>query len=499
MNFSDIRAIQQIAESNIDPRSALVQQAGDRVLQEYHGGLMVPLVATLAGAGYCLSVMASPPLAIAVGLVGGWYMIDRVRQGEKAFDDIENGRLERYLNEQQRRVLAQLPPVEDAPVLAVATPQAVDVAAVPVDTIAAPPVSAQWNSQQWALWNRLMADCPELRYALMCKLLVVSGPQQTGKSSLASAIAYLRSYLLGWPTVAVTPHVDGQKLFAGVVVGSGGDFDAIQAFYSDLVENLRLGGDRQSLVIDELTQYSNGHEELGQSLVRTALSESDKHGIAPILINHARTVSAGFSNIKGMKDLIDSSAIQLTRQYGETPWGEQTRSASVRMTRPGHSETIITLPDWLHLPTLQQQYPMVAIATDKGESQTATTPAAPPVQSQPQAEEANPFQLTAEILERLYEVKPADVELGSAVDEPGDEPRDPDIAALEGLPKELRAIACFAHRRGEWITARQARSGIHILRTTQISTEKIRGFFQQLASQGIGCVEGEGEALRYRC
>ncbi|MEP1079850.1 hypothetical protein NDI52_31055 [Leptolyngbya sp. PL-A3] len=47
MNFSDIKAIQQIADSNIDPRSALVQQAGDRVLQEYHGSLMFPLVGHL--------------------------------------------------------------------------------------------------------------------------------------------------------------------------------------------------------------------------------------------------------------------------------------------------------------------------------------------------------------------------------------------------------------------------------------------------------------------
>lgn len=495
MNFSDIKAIQQIAESNIDPRSALVQQAGDRVLQEYHGGLMVPLVATLAGAGYCLSVLASAPLAIAVGLLGGWYMIDRVRQGEKAFDDIENGRLERYLNEQQRRVLAQLPPVEDVPVLTAATPQAVEVAAVPVGTIAAPPVSAQWNPQQWALWNQLMADCPDLRYALMCKLLVVSGPQQTGKSSLASAIAYLRSYLLGWPTVAVTPHRDGQQLFAGVVVGAGGDFDAIQAFYSDLVENLRMGGDRQSLVIDELTQYSNGHEELGQSLVRTALSEADKHGIAPILINHARTVSAGFSGIKGMRDLLDNSAIQLTRQYGETPWGEQTRSADVKMARPGQPETILTIPDWLHLPTLQQHYPLASTSQDLGPS---PIPAAPAPQSQPQ-DEPNPFQLTTEMLEKLYhQTSPADVEPPAVVDEQ-DELNAPGTNVLEGLPRELRAIAQFAHRRGEWIAAREARSGIHILKTTQISTEMIWGYFRQLAAHSIGCVEGEGENTRYRC
>lgn len=496
MNFSDIRAIQQIADSGLDPHTALVQQAGDRVLQDYHGSLMVPLVATLGGVGYCLSILASAPLAIAAGLVGGMYMIDKVRRGERAFDDIENGRIERYLNESQRRVLAQLEAAHDTPAVGSSDLQTIDTVAVPAhSSITPPPIADHWTELQWQLWQRLVADCPDLRFVLMGKLVVVSGPQQCGKSSLASAIAYVRSYLLGWPTIAVTPHRDGQKLFAGVVVGAGGDFDAIQAFYSDLVENLRLGGDRQSLVIDELTKYTNGHEELGQAIVRTALSESDKHGIAPILINHARTVSAGFSGVKGMRDLIDNSAIQLTRQYGETPWGEQTRSAEVKMARPGQPEMILTIPDWLYLPILQQHYSLAPTNEAREPSSISAVPA-PPLQPQ---EEPNPFQLTTEMLEKLYhQTSPVEVEPPTSMDEQG-KINELDSDVLEELPRELRAIAQFAHRRGEWITAREARSGIHMLKTTQITTEMIRGYFRQLAEQGIGCVEGEGETTRYRC
>ncbi|WP_348256978.1 hypothetical protein [Leptolyngbya sp. PL-A3] len=443
-----------------------------------------PLVATLGGVGYCLSVLASGPLAIAVGLLGGWYMVDKVKRGEKAFDDIENGRIERYLNESQRRVLAQLPPVID-PLLSPSTAstpqtqQTVDAVVTAVD-VTAPPISEQWSGQQWQLWQRLVKDCPELRYALMCKLLVVSGPQQTGKSSLASAIAYLRSYLMGWPTIAVTPHVDGEKIFDGRVVGAGSNFESIQEFYTDLVENFTMGGDRQSLVIDELTQYTNEHKRLGQSLVRTALSESDKHGIAPILINHAKTLSGGFAGIEGVRELLDSSAIQLTRQYGETPWGEQTRSAEVRISRPGHNETTITIPDWLYLDTLQQQYPIEAIAT-----KTPAQVAAPaPVEPQQQPEPANPFEMTAEVLERLYEASP------NASTAPDDQ--------LVKLPLELRAIAEFAHRQNRWVTAREVRSGIPSLKEGKVSTEVIRGYFRQLASQGLGAVDGEGDRLKYR-
>ncbi|MEP1079318.1 hypothetical protein NDI52_28320 [Leptolyngbya sp. PL-A3] len=497
MNFSDLKAIQQIADSGLDPYSALVQQAGDRILQQYHGSLMLPLVATLGGVGYCLSVLASPPLAIAVGMLGGTYMLDRVKRGERAFDDIENGRIEQYLSEAQRRVLAQLPsaPENAATPVASTLSQTLDVGSVAVvATITPPPISQHWTDLQWQLWNRLMADCPELRFVLMGKLVVVSGPQQCGKSSLASAIAYLRSYLLGWPTIAVTPHCDGQKIFAGVVVGAGGDFDAIQSFYTNLVDNFQMGGDRQSLVIDELTQYNNGHEELGQSIVRTALSESDKHGIAPILINHARTVSAGFSNIKGMKDLIDNSAVQLTRQYAETDWGEQTRSAQVRMSRPGKGEVVLIVPDWLHLPTLQEQYPLEAIAPIKASPSSATVPvfpAQPTLQAQ-QREEPNPFQFTSDMVERLYEASPA-AEMEEAGDDSG-----LGAVALDGLSKELQAIASFAHRRNDWIKASDVRGRVRLFRSTQYSPDDIRTYFCQLAEQGLGTVDGEGEMLKYR-
>ncbi|MEP1079585.1 hypothetical protein NDI52_29695 [Leptolyngbya sp. PL-A3] len=276
-------------------------------------------------------------------------------------------------------------------------------------------------------------------------------------------------------------------------MGAGGDFDAIQAFYTDLVDNFQMGGDRQSLIIDELTQYNNGYEELGQSIVRTALSESDKHGIAPVLINHARTISAGFSNIKGMKDLIDNSAVQLTRQYEETPWGEQTRSPQVKLARPSKSEIILTVPDWLYLDTLKAEYPIAPVEVS---SQGAAVSAAPPAAQQ--SEPVNPFQITPEILERLYQASPADVESAAVEDESEDDGRVLDTKVLERLPKELREIVKFSHKRNGWVTARDVKSRVWMFRNAQVTTETIRGYFQQLVGQGLGCVEGADENLKYR-
>jgi len=492
MNFGDIEAIKQIEKSNIDPRSALVQMAGDKVLRDYHGSLFTPLIVTLGAAGYALSVMASPPLAIAIALAGGWIMVDKVQRGERAFDDIENGRLEKYLNEAQRKVLAQLPPVEGL-ASQPALPAAVDVPAVPVGAIAAPPVSAQWTPQQWALWNRLMGECPDMRFVLMAKLVVVSGPQQCGKSSLASAIAYARSFLLGWDSTAVTPHVDGASIFHGRVIGSGRRFGEIQAFYENLVDNFSMGSDRQSLVIDELSQYTDEHQPLGQNLVRSAVTEADKHGINCILINHAKTLSGGFSGIKGFRELLDNSCVQLTRQYDETDWGEQVRSPQVTVSRPGKAEITLTVPDWFWLPILQQDYPMEAIAPVEApttSSQVASV--APPPHPQQQDEVPNPFQLTPEMLERLYQNSP------DTQSERGNDELTVDPAILSELDKALRALVIFAHKKGDWVTASDIRSGVRIYRNTQITAEDIRDDFRSLAANGIGVVDGEGESLKYR-
>lgn len=458
-NFADLEAIRLIEKSQISPENALVQQAGDRVLQQYHGGLWLPLLSTLTGSAYAFSVMASPPLGIAIAAVGLLHMVDKVRQGERAFDEIENGRFDRYLNEQQRRILEA---IKDAPT-APALPSAVEGGTMP-----APPIARDWNEQQWRLWNAIARDCPELRYPLQSKLVVISGPQQTGKSSLAAAIAYCRSFLFGWPATAITPHPDGLKIFDGQVIGHGRNFSAIEAFYEAMVEGFSMGGDRRSLIIDELTQYQGDHAELGKALVRTALSESDKHGYAPILLNHAKTLSAGFAGIKGMRELIDNSALQLTRQYQETEWGEMVRSPVVEMVRPGQEAIAIRIPDWLYLPHLRGRYPMpaaaVAAATDT-ERQVE-----PP---------ANPFQLTPDMLQRIYDASPSEEEL------PAD------------LPSEAAAIAQYAaRRRGEWVKARDCQR--NITKFGGYSADQVREWFTMLAARGIGEASGEGESLKYR-
>lgn len=228
----------------------------------------------------------------------------------------------------------------------------------------APAESADWDAQQWTLWNDLMAACPDLRYALRANVVVVSGPQQTGKSSLAGAIAYARHYLFGWEAIATTPHQDGKTVFGGIrVIGANHRFEAIQDFYDEMVDNFSLGAKMRSLVVDELTQYVGEWQKLGQALTRTSISEAKKHGWRPILINHAATLSSGFAGLTGVRDLLDNSAVQFVRYYGYSPDGEQGLTQQVSLTIPGVCvNRSIMLPEWFYLEELRRRFPIATPA-----------------------------------------------------------------------------------------------------------------------------------------
>ncbi|MBF2088488.1 MAG: hypothetical protein IGR90_06220 [Synechococcales cyanobacterium K32_A2020_035] len=356
--------------------------------------------------------------------------------------------------------------------------------------IVAPPMSKDWKAQQWELWNRITKDCPTIRYLIFANLIVISGPQQTGKSSLASAIAYTRSILTGKPTQAITPHIDGATVFKGAeVIGHGGNFEAIDAWYKDLKEGLTMGGDRTTLVIDELTQYQDDYEKLGQAIVKTAISESTKHGLDPILINHATTVSAGFANIKGVRGLIDTSAVQVTRQYQEAEWGETQRSPIVAIVRPGKDSIEVTIPAWFHLPTLEQSYGAVPWATVTHQQDEA------PQWLEDELVQSDSVDTVGQ-LNRLYgmdaEPTPFDAaDLAGGSDE-GDRLPSPK------LTKDQAALVEFAQKRKTWLTAREVKNCCSHFKMKDCSTGDIREVFIELASLGVGDVEGEGDRLKYR-
>ena len=401
----------------------------------------------------------------------------KVWDGLEGLQDVESGDwIDRLPEREKQRYLADkaeerkaLPATKDTNTEAIAldgnteAPQPIDPRKV------APPISQQWTEKQWQLWNRIIQDCPDLRFALFSKVLVISGPQQTGKSSLASAIAYLRAVLLNQPCTAVSPHIDGDRIFAGDVIGSGGNFEGIEAWYTELVENFEMDSQRRSLVVDELTQYQGDYEKLGQSIVRTALSESDKHGYSPILINHAKTVSAGFGNIKGCRELIDSSATKITRSYAETDYGAMERSPVIELERPGKKSIEVALPKWLFTPTLAKHFPLP--------------------KTEPQVQDSDPFGAVAF---QTAAQQTRDAIARASVDRSSKPAID-----LSGLPSELRAIAEFAAKRKIPVTAREVKQCCGPIRTSDYNTDQIRGFFQQLAGQNIGTVEGEGDRIQY--
>lgn len=257
------------------------------------------------------------------------------------------------------------------------TPSAPAAAAMPspppavTDSISPPAVSSGWDRTQWEVWNHIVTDCPDLRLVLMANLVVISGVQQGGKSTLASIIGRLRGYLLGYRQISVSPHKDGHKIFGGEVIGHGGNFEAIARWYQGMVDGFEVHPSiTTSLLVDELTDYVDDWEKLGQDIVRTALSKSVKHGYRVILVNHAQTVSNGFANIKGAKQLIESSAVQILRSYAYRPDGSQGINPTIEVTLPSLGTRQITLPDWLNLDFLK----VVSMPPQANSNPTVTAP-----------------------------------------------------------------------------------------------------------------------------
>lgn len=71
-----------------------------------------------------------------------------------------------------------------------------------------------------------------------------------------------------------------------------------------------------------------------------------------------------------------------------------------------------------------------------------------------------------------------------------------DNKALQGLPHELRAIADYATRANDWLTARECVQNIRVLKGQ--STEQVRAMFRGLADHGVGTLQGDGDRLQFR-
>ena len=470
----DLNDLDLILGSDLTTDECFAQLATCEVLagQDFRPTLLGGLVI-----GGLTLMFAGEILALVVGAVVLENLWSKHSKGTKALKEIQAGNFQPYLDEYDLRAYKRI--MSDEP-KAIA-PSDIDEPAIA--GAAMPPWAKDWNATQKQLWDKLIKDCPQMTLPIFSKLVVVSGPQQTGKSSLASAIAYCRFILRGDPTIAVTPHVDGKKMFSGLLVGAGGDFEEIEAWYEDLVSKFEMGGDRRTILIDELSQYTGDWEKLGQNIVRTALTESDKHGYSPILINHAQTVSAGFSGIPGVKALIDSSAIRILRQYELATWGEQTRSNTITMELPDGKKLSSTVPDWFHLPTLQKMFPV----------------------SLPQHQEA-PEWLEQEIvqsgqvdevakLNRLYglDAKPSPFDASDLeiADDEGD------VLPSPKLNKDEAALLEFVKKRDDWVTARDVKNGCWFFKKSQHTTETIRDLFLDMHSLGIGIVDGEGQAMKF--
>ena len=488
----DLNDLELILESDLTTDEYFAQLATGEVLQGQD--FRTTLLGGLVIGGLTL-MFAGEILALVVGAVVVENLWSKHSKGTKALKEIKDGNFQPYLDEYDLRAYKRIVGGGGEGAIALNTTAEPLQDALRDGSISddVPPCSTTWNDELWELWERIGEECPGIRPAIFAKVLIISGPQQTGKSSLASAIAYCRSVLLNTPTIAVTPHVDGRKIFGGLVVGAGQKFGEIEAWYEGMVEGFSMDADRRTIIIDEITQYAGDHEKLGQAIIRTALTESDKHGYSPILINHAQTVSAGFAGIKGVSTLIESSAAKIVRQYQRAGYGAQLRSPKITLALPGEEPIDVIIPDWMHLPKLEQSYGSAPGATVNHQQDDA------PQWLEDELVQSSDLDAVGE-LNRLYGMDAEPNPFDAAFLLPLDDTDEGESSShnLDSLPKELRAIADYAAKQNDWVKARDVRSGVRILKEGGVTTDQIRTWFLELSAQGFGDVDGEGIHLKYR-
>ena len=203
--------------------------------------------------------------------------------------------------------------------------------------------------------------------ALDARLLLICGPQGSGKTSLALRLLADRASR-GHGVTVLDPHAaKGQWPYK--TVGAGKDYGAIDAAIGDWIEDViahykAIAIDAnapvpapQTLVAEELTQWAD-EVELAPKMVRVACSDIRKAQRYLVALSHGRTL-ATIGGAKGYRSTIDNAAtvIELDRSPDE-------RGATTgKLYRPGqpNEPVSISIDRWHPQPSIAPQPQPIAL------------------------------------------------------------------------------------------------------------------------------------------
>jgi len=299
--------------------------------------------------------------------------------------------------------------------------------------------------------------------AIDARLLLICGPQGSGKTSIALRLLADRASQ-GHQVQVLDPHAaKGQWPYK--TIGAGKDYEAIDAAIKDWIDGVEghyraIAQDAnapkptpQTLLAEELTQWAD-EVESAPKMVRVACSDIRKAKRFLVAVSHGRTL-ATIGGAKGYRSTIDNAAmvIELDRSANETG------ASTGRLYRPGNPEPVrVAIERW-------------------------TPIALPPAQTQAIGAIEQPADI-----QWLKQCWDSAIEVGHETIQE---------TALEPTPtqQELVSILVQLSRKNGAMSAADCQRASRKFKP--LSTEAIRTIFLIAQAVGLGIVDGDGASARF--
>ena len=299
--------------------------------------------------------------------------------------------------------------------------------------------------------------------AIDARLLLICGPQGSGKTSIALRLLADRASQ-GHQVQVLDPHAaKGQWPYK--TIGAGKDYEAIDAAIKDWIEGVEghyraIAQDAnhpaptpQTLLAEELTQWAD-EVESAPKMVRVACSDIRKAKRFLVAVSHGRTL-ATIGGAKGYRSTIDNAAMVIELDRAADELGASTG----RLYRPGNPEP-------------------VPIAIER----FGALPPGP----MPQTIAPAQHQDDRELLTRAWELPAVEVPHETIADE-----------AIEptATQQELITLLVEISRKNGSITAADCKRSSRKFKP--ISADEIRQLFLIASALGLGTVDGDGPSARF--
>ena len=327
-------------------------------------------------------------------------------------------------------------------------------------------------------WGRLKAEAPWLLQLIERTPLLIWGPQQAGKSSLAKLIAILRKLFVGHSIEVADPQAH-RNLWPGcfVVYGSNRDYAAIGnrlvAYYQRIA---RQQSTPTTSIWDEFTSYESwvdgDFKPYAEGFVKSVLSESQAANEFAILLAHGRT-QGYLGGSKGTKEAREKGLVEIEAIPERTDTGKAYPSgryviANFRKDEMSRvQDEPVCLAAWLRVETLLELFPELDIHEVDS-------------RQEPDLKDAQAWQ--------------------RFVDEASPEQIDNLIAKNRNnkdskLTDELQRIVNFSAGK-DWLTPGDIKAGVRSLRT--VPGEIIQAWFIELEKLGLGETKIEYGTRKFR-